>query len=104
MIHDEDHGRALIDALARHGEGLPANTLTFAVNEVTQIGLEVIARIRLRCRSRACDTARQATPRLLWPSRSLPASGSRANVLRPSRPMIRLRSGERCERSNRANP
>jgi ferredoxin len=43
LIHDEDHGGALIDALARHGDGLPANALPFAVNEVTQIGLEVIA-------------------------------------------------------------
>ena len=43
LIHDEDHGSALIDALARHGDGLPANTLPFAVNEVTQIGLELIA-------------------------------------------------------------
>ena len=43
LIHDEDHGGALIDALARHGDGLPANTLPLAVNEVTQIGLEVIA-------------------------------------------------------------
>jgi ferredoxin len=43
LIHDEDHGGALIDALARHGDGLPANTLPLAVNEVTQIGLETIA-------------------------------------------------------------
>jgi ferredoxin len=42
LIHDEDHGGALIDALARHGNGLPANVLPFAVNEVTQIGLETI--------------------------------------------------------------
>src|SRR5712692_2758480 len=42
LIHDEDHGGALIDALARHGDGLPANALPLAVNEVTQIGLEVI--------------------------------------------------------------
>ncbi|MDI4239553.1 4Fe-4S binding protein, partial [Bradyrhizobium sp. Arg237L] len=33
----------LIDALARFGDGLPANVLPFAVNEVTQIGLESIA-------------------------------------------------------------
>ena len=32
--------RALIDALARHGDGLPANVLPLAVNEVTQVGLE----------------------------------------------------------------
>ncbi|MFL5266726.1 MAG: 4Fe-4S dicluster domain-containing protein [Stellaceae bacterium] len=43
LIHDEDHGGTLIDALARHGDGLPANVLPLAVNEVTQIGLEVIA-------------------------------------------------------------
>src|ERR1700759_2072065 len=43
LLHDEEHGAALIDALARHGEGLPANVLPFAVNEVTQVGLEAIA-------------------------------------------------------------
>jgi ferredoxin len=43
LIHDGDHGGALIDALARHGDGLPANILPLAVNEVTQIGLELIA-------------------------------------------------------------
>jgi ferredoxin len=43
LIHDEDHGGALIDALARHGDGLPANALPVNVNEVTQIGLETIA-------------------------------------------------------------
>ncbi|MBV8504776.1 MAG: 4Fe-4S binding protein, partial [Alphaproteobacteria bacterium] len=43
LFHDDDHGGALIDALARHGDGLPANVLPFAVNEVTQVGLEAIA-------------------------------------------------------------
>jgi ferredoxin len=43
LVHDEDHGTDLIAALARHGDGLPANVLPLAVNEVTQIGLEVIA-------------------------------------------------------------
>ncbi|HEX3524764.1 MAG TPA: 4Fe-4S binding protein, partial [Stellaceae bacterium] len=43
LLHDETHGGALIDALARHGDGLPANVLPLAVNEVTQIGLECIA-------------------------------------------------------------
>src|SRR6185437_6782248 len=43
LFHDDDHGGALIDALARHGDGLPANVLPLAVNEVTQIGLEAIA-------------------------------------------------------------
>ena len=43
LLHDEAHGGALIDALARHGDGLPAHVLPLAVNEVTQIGLECIA-------------------------------------------------------------
>jgi ferredoxin len=43
LFHDGDHGRPLIEALARHGPGLPANVLPFAVNEVTQIGPETVA-------------------------------------------------------------
>ena len=42
LFHDGQHGSALIDALARHGDGLPANVLPLAVNEVTQVGLEAI--------------------------------------------------------------
>ena len=42
LLHDGEHGAPLIDALARHGDGLPANVLPLAVNEVTQIGLETI--------------------------------------------------------------
>jgi len=42
LLHDGAHGTALIDALARHGDGLPANVLPLAVNEITQVGLEVI--------------------------------------------------------------
>ena len=43
LFHDGQHGTALIDALARHGDGLPANVLPLTVNEVTQVGLEAIA-------------------------------------------------------------
>jgi ferredoxin len=43
LVHDSQHGSGLIDALARHGNGLPANVLPFAVTEVTQVGLEAIA-------------------------------------------------------------
>ena len=39
LLHDE-HGDDLIDALARFGDGLPANVLPVRVNEVTQAGLE----------------------------------------------------------------
>ena len=43
LIHDGDHGAALIDAAARFGDGLAAHTLPLAVNETTQVGLEAIA-------------------------------------------------------------
>ncbi|HXZ45265.1 MAG TPA: 4Fe-4S dicluster domain-containing protein, partial [Pseudolabrys sp.] len=43
LFHDGEHGGDLIDALARHGDGLPANVLPVEVNEVTQVGLEAIA-------------------------------------------------------------
>src|SRR6185437_16198216 len=43
LFHDGEHGSDLIDALARFGDGLPANVLPVAVNEITQTGLEAIA-------------------------------------------------------------
>ncbi len=43
LIHDTDHGAALIEAAARFGDGLAAHTLPLAVNETGQIGLDVIA-------------------------------------------------------------
>ena len=43
LFHDADHGRPLIEALARYGDGLPANVLPVEVNEVTQLGLETFA-------------------------------------------------------------
>ncbi len=43
LLHDEAHGTPLIEALARFGDGLPANVLPLAVNEITQVGLEAIA-------------------------------------------------------------
>jgi ferredoxin len=43
LLHDDSHGAPLIDALARFGDGLPAHVLPFAVNEVTQVGLEFVA-------------------------------------------------------------
>jgi ferredoxin len=43
LLHDHEHGAALINALARFGDGLPAHALPVVVNEVTQIGLEAIA-------------------------------------------------------------
>src|SRR6266576_1348295 len=43
LFHDGEHGEAIIDALARFGAGLPANVLPLRVNEVTQLGPEIIA-------------------------------------------------------------
>jgi ferredoxin len=43
LFHDGDHGQPLIDALARFGDGLPSNMLPVRVNEVTQVGPEIIA-------------------------------------------------------------
>jgi len=43
MFHDAEHGLALIEALARHGNGLPANVLPVEVKEITQVGLEAVA-------------------------------------------------------------
>ncbi len=43
LFHDAEHGGEMIDALARHGNGLPANVLPVLVNEVTQVGLEAVA-------------------------------------------------------------
>ena len=45
MFHDAGHGGALIDLLARHGDGLPENVLPVEVNEVMQVGVEAIAAV-----------------------------------------------------------
>ena len=45
LFHDGEHGEEIIDALARFGEGLPANVLPLHVNEVTQLGPEIIAAV-----------------------------------------------------------
>jgi ferredoxin len=43
LIHDGEHGVELIDACGRFGDGLPAHVLPLQVNEVTQVGPELIA-------------------------------------------------------------
>ncbi len=45
LFHDGEHGEEIIDALARFGAGLPANVLPLRVNEVTQIGPDIIASV-----------------------------------------------------------
>ncbi len=42
LIHDEREGRALIAMAARYGRGLPAAVIPFAVNEVTQVGHDLM--------------------------------------------------------------
>ncbi|MHA1537991.1 MAG: 4Fe-4S dicluster domain-containing protein [Alphaproteobacteria bacterium] len=43
LVHDTAHGAAMIAAMARSGDGLPAACLPFAVNEVTQVGLDFLS-------------------------------------------------------------
>jgi ferredoxin len=43
LLHDGEHGLEMIEMLARHGDGLPANAIPVQVNEVTQLGLEIFA-------------------------------------------------------------
>ncbi|WP_204623730.1 4Fe-4S dicluster domain-containing protein [Crenalkalicoccus roseus] len=43
LLHDAAHGEPLLDALARHGEGLPARVLPLRVNEVSQLDLATLA-------------------------------------------------------------
>ena len=40
LVHDTSHGEDMIAAMARFGDGLPADVIPFAVNEVTQIGFD----------------------------------------------------------------
>jgi len=42
VIHDETAGRGVIAMAARYGAGLPAAAIPFAVNEVTQVGHDLI--------------------------------------------------------------
>jgi ferredoxin len=43
LVHDTRDGEETISLIARHGTGLAANVLPFAVNEVTQIGFDFLA-------------------------------------------------------------
>ena len=40
LVHDMEFGTDAIAMMARHGRGLPADTLPFVVNEVTQVGID----------------------------------------------------------------
>jgi ferredoxin len=77
LLHDEAHGADLVDALVRYGDGLPAHVMPLSVNEVTQVGLEVVAaafaygaialRFLLRARPRHDVTGLQKTIALAEP-------------------------------------
>ena len=45
LIHDEGHGRPLIDVLARERDGLPVNVLPFAPHAATNLGPELLSAI-----------------------------------------------------------
>lgn len=42
LLHDGDHGEAMIAMMARFGDGLPDFVLPFSVNETTEIGLDFL--------------------------------------------------------------
>ena len=42
LLHDGTHGEAMIDAIARHFDGLAANVIPVALNATTQVGLETL--------------------------------------------------------------
>lgn len=43
LVHDEAQGEPILDALARHGDGLPARVLPLRANESTALDLSLIA-------------------------------------------------------------
>jgi ferredoxin len=43
LLYDAEHGEPLLDALARHGEGLPARVLPLRLNEASQLDLATLA-------------------------------------------------------------
>lgn len=43
LVHDEAQGEPILDALARHGDGLPARVLPLRVNEPTALDLSLVA-------------------------------------------------------------
>jgi ferredoxin len=43
LLHDEQHGRPLINMIARYGRGLPANVLPHSVYSVFQTGHDILA-------------------------------------------------------------
>jgi len=42
LVHDQEHGRELISAMARFGRGLPANVLPFTLHSVAMLGHDLI--------------------------------------------------------------
>jgi len=42
LVYDASHGEAMIDMMARATRGLPARVIPFAVNQVTQVGLDAL--------------------------------------------------------------
>ena len=42
LVHDTRHGDEMIDMMARHYDGLPANVLPFGLNQVSQVGMEFL--------------------------------------------------------------
>ena len=63
LLHDGAHGGSLINALARLSDGLPANVLPHAVNEVfVEAGYGAVRRRERAVKDHAVMASRMATP------------------------------------------
>jgi len=76
LLHDGGFGEDMIDALARHGDGLPANVVPVAVNETGQCGLETLLAARV---FGARATAVLASPRTADELASVDAAAALSN-------------------------
>ena len=89
FVHDLDHGEEMIATLARHGDGLPARVIPFAVNAATLFGIEAALAAAAygfgRRRRPGAPRADGREPR--------PARHRRPGQSNPRRPRLRRRSG-----------
>ena len=93
LFHDAEHGGEMIEALARHGDGLPANVLPVQINEVTQVGLEAIAALLLMALRRCASS--------FAPSRATTSAGLAQTVALAATDTCRPRICRRARRHHR---
>ena len=86
LVHDDAHGGELISLLSRFGRGLPANVIPFALNEVTQLGLDAILGALAYGAARMLvlvPPKRRTSSRVSRHSSAMPTRRSRASATAP---------------------